>query len=969
MRKELMPILIAAMLLGLFHLPEARGADPSLVGWWKLDDGAGTIALDSSGRSVDGTLFGDPEWLAKAVYGGGLLFDGTDDYIFIDGHFQLAEYTMSVWFRVDSAGQRDILSAYAVGVQHGILLEVQAAGTLRYLHRYPLGTEGGVNVYTTASYADGAWYHAAIVKASDQITLYINAEQVGSTADTSVFDPTDSFGVAVGVLDDERGVDRPFLGPMDDIRVYDRALAQAEIRKAMAGLGPDSEKASAPMPEDNATDVPRDVILSWTAGEFAATHDVYFGTSFDDVNAAGRVNPLGVLASQSQSGLSYDLPDTLDFETTYYWRVDEVNAAPDNTIFRGNVWSFTTEPFVYPIADIVATTNGTSEEGAGPENTVNGSGINASDQHSTAATDMWLVNPPDEEPLHIQYEFDRVYKLHEMRVWNYNVMFELVLGIGLRNVTVAYSVDGQDWVALGDVELARATAKATYVYNTTVDFGGVPARYVRLTVQSGWSEVGQFGLSEVRFLYIPAHAREPQPADNAADVDVASVLRWRSGRDAVSYDVHLGSDPAELALVGTVDAATFAPEDLEFGRTYYWTVDAINPADANPVWSSDIWSFSTQPYALIDGFETYTDDIDAGQAIFDTWLDGWVNNTGSTVGYLQAPFAEKVIVRNGGQSMPLQYDNADSPFYSEAERVFDSSQNWTGNGADTLVLHVRGNAPDFKEAADGRIIMSAIGEDIWGTADQFRFAYRNLNGNGSIVVRVDSLVRSDEWAKAGVMIRETLEAGSKHAFVAVTPEPGHGVSFQRRPIAGQDSANTDVPDIAIPHWVKLTRTGNVFTAQQSADGVTWVDIPVSPTLEIGMAPNVYIGLALTSHSTSATTAAEFSNLSTTGEVTGPWQTAAIGVAQPVGNSAEPMYVRLEDATGKSVTIVSADEAITARPTWQAWEISYGDLAGLDLSRIQKMAIGVGSKTSPITGGTGTVYIDDIGFGRPATVGE
>ncbi len=143
MRKELMPILIAAMLLGLFHLPEARGADPSLVGWWKLDDGAGTIALDSSGRSVDGTLFGEPEWLAKAVYGGGLLFDGTDDYIFIDGHFQLAEYTMSVWFRVDSAGQRDILSAYAVGVQHGILLEVQAAGTLRYLHRYPLGTGGG----------------------------------------------------------------------------------------------------------------------------------------------------------------------------------------------------------------------------------------------------------------------------------------------------------------------------------------------------------------------------------------------------------------------------------------------------------------------------------------------------------------------------------------------------------------------------------------------------------------------------------------------------------------------------------------------------------------------------------------------------------------------------------------------------------------------------------------------------------
>jgi regulation of enolase protein 1 (concanavalin A-like superfamily) len=421
--------------------------------------------------------------------------------------------------------------------------------------------------------------------------------------------------------------------------------------------------------------------------------------------------------------------------------------------------------------------------------------------------------------------------------------------------------------------------------------------------------------------------------------------------------------------VGTVAGATFAPSNIEFGTTYYWMVDAINPADANPVWSSDIWSFSTQEYALIEGFETYTDDIDAGQAIFDTWLDGWVNNTGSTVGYLQAPFAEKVIVRSGGQSMPLQYDNADSPFYSEAERVFDSPQNWTGNGADTLVLHIRGNAPDFKETADGQIIMSAIGSDIWGTADQFRFAYRNLSGNGSIVVRVDSLGRSVEWAKAGVMIRETLEAGSKHAFVAVTPEPSHGVSFQRRPVAGQDSANTDVADIAMPHWVKLTRTGNVFTAQQSADGVTWIDITVSPALEIGMAANVYIGLALTSHSTSATTAAEFSNLSMTGNVTGQWQTAEIGVAQPVGNSAEPMYVRIEDNTGKSVTVVNADEAVTARPMWQAWTIPYSDLAGVNLSRIQKMAIGVGSKTSPAAGGTGTVYVDDIGFGRPAAVGE
>jgi hypothetical protein len=967
MRKRFMPVLMLAVVWGTFNPSATRAADPSLVGWWKLDDGAGTVAIDSSGRSVDGKLSGDPEWMAKAIYGGGLSFDGTDDYIFVDGHFQLAEYTMMVWFRVDTEGQRDILSAYAVGVQHGILLEVQTAGTLRYLHRYPLGTEGGVNVYSTASYADGAWYHAAIVKSASQIALCVNGEQIGAVADASQFDPADSFGLAVGILDNERAAARLFLGPMDDIRVYDRALEVGEIQKAMAGLGPDSEKAGDPVPEDGATDVPRDVVLSWNAGQFAATHDVYFGTAFDDVNNADRANPMDVLLSQGQTDVSYDPPGTLDFETTYHWRVDEVNAAPDSTVFKGNVWSFTTEPFAYPVQNIVATSNGISDEISTPQRSVDGSGINTADQASTNSADMWLATPPaDGSALYIQYEFDRVYKLYEIQVWNYNVMFELILGFGLKGVTVEYSENGTDWTALGDFEFAKATAKATYTANTTVEFGGVPVKYVRLTVNSGYGMMGQYGLSEVRFLYVPAQAREPQPANGATDVEVGTALAWRGGREAVSHEVYLGTDPNALTLAGTVASATFAPSNLQFGSTYYWQIDEVNEADATTVWGGDLWSFSTQEYAMIDGFESYNDDIEAGTAIFDTWLDGWVNNNGSTVGYFDSPFAEKTIVHGGSQSMPLQYDNSASPFYSEAEREFDSAQNWTGNGADRLVLYVRGNAPAFKETADGSIIMSAIGTDIWDVSDQFRYAYKNLSGNGSMTVRVDSLVRSNEWAKAGVMIRETLEAGSKHAFAAATPEPTHGLSFQRRPVAGQVSANTDVADVTIPHWVKLTRTGNIFTMQHSADGVTWTDVAVSPAVDIQMASNVYIGLAVTSHDAAITTAAEFSNLSTTGNVTGAWQTEDIGVAQPMGNdSAEPMYVRIEDSTGKSATAVNADGSITLRPAWQEWGIPYSDLAGVNLSQVQRMIIGVGSKTAPRAGGTGTVYVDDIGFGRPA----
>ncbi len=827
---------------------------------------------------------------------------------------------------------------------------------------------GGIN--STTVLQNDTWYHIAYTfdaqAATGQKTkLYVNGV-LEATGDHTATAAQGSNGggapVWIGELDAARGF--PWDGVLDEIGIWDIALTEADVNLLMVQTKAKMLSggiASNPIPADGSDDVQRSIDLAWTAGEYAATHSVYFGLSREDVNAASP-------AARIAQGLARDVDSVdveyLDFGRTYYWRVDEVNGAPDFAVLEGDVWSFTVEPIAYPVENVLATSNGISDAVSTAQRTVDGSGIDDDDQASIESGDMWLATPPAGETLYIQYEFDRVYKLHEMLVWNYNVQFELVLGFGLKNVTVEYSENGADWMALGDFELARATAKATYTANTAVPFDGVPAKFVRLNVNSGWGMMGQYGLSEVRFLYIPAQAREPQPADGAVDVEPATTLSWRAGREAASHEVHLGADPNALALAGTADSATFAPA-MEFGSTYYWQVIEVNEADAVPAWAGDVWSFSTKQYMLIDGFETYTDNIDARETIFDTWIDGWVNDTGSTVGYLTAPFAEKTIVRSGAQSMPLQYDNSVSLFYSETERQFEAARNWTGYGADTLVLYVRGNAPSFVETADGSIIMSAIGTDIWDTTDQFRYAYKSLTGDGSMTVRVDSLVRSNEWAKAGVMIRETLEPGSKHAFVALTPEPSHGLSFQRRPVAGQASGNTDVASIPLPHWVKLTRTGNVFAAQQSADGVTWTDVVVSPALTIEMAANVYIGLALCSHDAAIVTAAEFSNISTTGNVTGNWQTAEIGVAQPQGNSSESMYVTIEDSAGKTATVVNADAAITARPSWQEWAIPYSELSGVNLGRVQKVVIGVGSATAPKAGGAGTVYIDDIGYGRPA----
>ena len=94
-------------------------------------------------------------------------------------------------------------------------------------------------------------------------------------------------------------------------------------------------------------DISRDIDLSWTAGAFAATHDVYLGTVWEDVNAGTG----DVTTSMGQTDTSFD-PGRLEFGQTYLWRVDEVNGAPDNTVFKGNVWSFQVEPVSYPIANI-----------------------------------------------------------------------------------------------------------------------------------------------------------------------------------------------------------------------------------------------------------------------------------------------------------------------------------------------------------------------------------------------------------------------------------------------------------------------------------------------------------------------------------------------------------------------------------------------------------------------------------------
>jgi len=142
----------------------------------------------------------------------------------------------------------------------------------------------------------------------------------------------------------------------------------------------------------------------------------------------------------------------------------------------------------------------------------------------------------------------------------------------------------------------------------------------------------------------------------------------------------------------------------------------------------------------------------------------------------------------------------------------------------------------------GTFSVSGSGADIWGTVDEFRFVRQNASGDCSVTARIDTVQNTNVWAKAGVMIRNTLNADSMHAMVVVTP--GSGVSFQRRTGTAGTSTSTTTAGITAPRWVRITRTGSTFTGYHSADGATWTNMG---SATITMNTGVYMGLAVTSH--------------------------------------------------------------------------------------------------------------------------
>ncbi|MEN6427102.1 MAG: LamG-like jellyroll fold domain-containing protein [Phycisphaerales bacterium] len=631
-------------------------ADVNPVGWWPLDDGAGTTVADSSANANNGVITGDAAW-TTGQFGGALSFDGTDDFVTLPiGSIisELSDTTITTWANFSNAGgawQRLWDFGSGTGIYMFLCARVNTDGVIRFAIRT---ASVGEQIVNTPDRLASGWHNVTVVMDSADMMsrVYVDGAMVASGA--TVLLPKDLGVTTQNWLGKSQWPDALYQGDLDDVRIYNRVLTQDEIKNVMVG-GAGYGLANTPSPADGQTNLLPNVTLSWAAGQEGETHDVYFGTSAADVAAADAANPLGVLVSSGQAGTTFDA-GRLEFGKTYSWRVDEIGPAPDFTVYKGNVWSFTVEPYAYTLgaASITATASSVNEDTMGPGKTIDGSGLNADGQHSVAETDMWLSSQDGPEPAWIQYEFDRAYLLNDMLVWNSNLEIESVIGYGAKDVKVEYSLDGVAWTSVGDFEFAQAPGEATYTTDTKVDFAGTPARFVKLTINSNWGGVlPQYGLSEVRFTYIPVSPTNLSPVAGTLDLESPVTLSWRPGRQAVTHEIYLGTDPNALPLAATTEAATYVA-DVAMGNVYYWKVVEVNEAADPTRWESDVASFSTVAIPKDPGVDNLTHrytfddgtandsagDVDGtlvgGAAVVDGALvisaqDQWMEMSGSAI--------------------------------------------------------------------------------------------------------------------------------------------------------------------------------------------------------------------------------------------------------------------------------------------------------------------------------------------------
>ncbi len=777
--------------------------------------------------------------------------------------------------------------------------------------------------------------------------------------------------------------------------------------------------AFSPNPQDGRDYVvPDGLELTWQPAMDPLLYEVYLGESFEQVSNDDRDGPTYM---GQEPATSYAPTEPLQAETTYYWRIDTTDTTMQ--VHKGEVWSFTTIPDVaitdpnlkcwwrleedspYTVLDWSGHGNHGTIMGE-PEHVegFDGMAMNFRGDAYNDSVIKWL----DSGGVWPEFTVTLWAKAGAVGQNQYSSVFS---NYSPNSAGTQFDVDGTNpgnWRINppgGTGIFGSVTTQ--WVHLTIVGEGTTVHGYYNgwwmgsVTVGDGVKTFNKFAIAENRnqdnmwegivddfrvYDYAmtqdeirqvmridPNLAWNPNPPrSRIVDIRDAVELTWSPGDMAMQHDVYFGTDEDAVEdadtgsseYKGRQDGTTYPLGGLvQFASgPYYWRVDEIN-SDGTTT-KGRVWNFEIGDFLLIDDMEDYNNF--SPDTIWEAWADGFGSpSNGSQVGHDLGPtvdagenYAELGIVHSGDQSMPFYYNNSTTSSFATYSLAGDK-RDWNYQGVNTLSLWYRGYAASvasFVEEPGGMYTMVSAGLDIYGTADSFTFAWKNLSGSGSIEARVDSVDYASGGSRAGVMIRDTLDPNSIHAVAKIRADGG--IRFNRRTEAAGDTSGDSLGGFATPHWFKLERdfSGNVTASHANDVGGSpdvWEQIN---TINITMSPNVYIGLATCGNAGGASTTAVFSHVTTTGTVTGDWQYSDIGIQS---NVPDEMFITLQDGTGVQQTYSNDDPNAILTETWTELNVPLSEFAGLGMSDVASITLGIGAPGGGGSGGSGIVYFDDV----------
>ncbi|HVU23024.1 MAG TPA: putative glycoside hydrolase [Opitutus sp.] len=186
----------------------------------------------------------------------------------------------------------------------------------------------------------------------------------------------------------------------------------------------------------------------------------------------------------------------------------------------------------------------------------------------------------------------------------------------------------------------------------------------------------------------------------------------------------------------------------------------------------------------------------------------------------------------------------------------------------------------------GTFTVTGAGAEVYNATDAFRYVYQAVSGDCTIVARVATEQNTSQWAKVGLMVRESLASDAAYSFVFLTPDQtsgtDRGILFESRASTGATSTQTaNLPGYIAPYWLKLVRAGNTFTASRSSDGATWTTVG---TQTLTFTSSVLVGLVVCSHADPTLNTSTFDNVSVTNGLPSPWSTWDVGATGATGGA-------------------------------------------------------------------------------------